>query len=84
MPNRGLSAAWARKNGTEQQRLVPVSNLFGPETRGYRLYTPDGLTLDETRRFSYLTTGDENCFHRLAFQHGVAVVLLLTSSEWVS
>ena len=53
---------------------------FGPETKGYRLCTQDGLTLDETRRFPYFTTGDENCFHRLTFEHGVAAVLLLMSS----
>jgi len=61
------------------RELFPCQISFGPETRCYRL-----CTLDGTRRFAYLTTGDENCFHRLTFEHGVAVVLLLMSSEWVS
>jgi hypothetical protein len=72
--------------GTVQnnREFFPCQICFGPETKGHRLHTQDGLTLDETRRFPYSTTGDENCFHRLTFEHGVAALLLLMSSWWVS
>lgn len=68
----------------DNREILPCHISSGPETRSYRLCTQDGLTLDKTRRFAYLTTGDENCLNRLTFEHGADVVLLLTSSEWVS
>jgi hypothetical protein len=67
-----------------KRELFSFQISFGPETRGYRLYTQDGLTPGEPHRFVYLTAGDEKCFHRLTFEHGVADVRLLKTSEWVS
>jgi hypothetical protein len=62
-----------------KRELFPSQIPFGPERRGFRLNRLDGRTLDEPRTF--LLKEDENYFCRLTFQHVVAVVHRLLSSE---